>query len=177
MADGDALYRCTAGRAGLTAAVGDAEVRVGGALFAAGAEVGVDAGSLVTNGFLKDVPKCAVQTFYLCSGKVVCRSGGVDTGGKKGFIGVHITDTGDKTLVKKSLSGERGAFAELIDRYRNAVYGLLLNRIGDFDQAEDLAQETFVEERRLSVETRPIGRLQEDFLSVAFSVSINAKGA
>jgi len=58
IADGYALDWCTAGRAGLAAAMGDAEVGVGGAGLTTGAEVGADAGSLVADGFLQDFPDC-----------------------------------------------------------------------------------------------------------------------
>ena len=50
----------------------------------------------------------------------------------------------DAVLVKLSLSGDRSAFGKLVDRYKNLVYGMLLSRIGDFDQAEDLAQDAFI---------------------------------
>jgi RNA polymerase sigma-70 factor (ECF subfamily) len=48
-------------------------------------------------------------------------------------------------LVNRSLSGDQDAFSHLIDRYQNAVYGLLVNRVGDFEEAEDLTQDTFIE--------------------------------
>ena len=51
----------------------------------------------------------------------------------------------DDALVRMCLSGGREAFGELVDRYENMVYGFVLNRNGDFDQAEDLAQDVFVE--------------------------------
>ena len=51
----------------------------------------------------------------------------------------------DVTLVKMSLNSDQSAFGELIDRYKNLVYGLLLSRIRDFDQVEYLAQDTFIE--------------------------------
>ena len=51
----------------------------------------------------------------------------------------------DVELVRMSLSGDRQAFGELVERYKNLVYGSVLNRVGDFDQAEDLAQDVFIE--------------------------------
>jgi len=51
----------------------------------------------------------------------------------------------DAVLVSMTLSGDRQAFGELVDRYRNLVYGFVLNRIGDFDQGEDLVQDVFIE--------------------------------
>ena len=51
----------------------------------------------------------------------------------------------DATLVKHALKGNRNAFGMLVDRYRGLVFGSILNKIRDFDAAEDLAQDTFVE--------------------------------
>ena len=51
MADGDALNRSATDRAELTTkAVGDPKLKVGSAQRAVGAEVGIHAGSLITNG-------------------------------------------------------------------------------------------------------------------------------
>ena len=48
-------------------------------------------------------------------------------------------------LVNRSLSGDQHAFGQLVEAYKNAVYGLLLNRIRDFEEAKDLTQEAFIE--------------------------------
>jgi len=50
----------------------------------------------------------------------------------------------ERDLVQHTLIGDREAYRELIHQYRNAVYGLVISFVGDFDQAEDLAQETFI---------------------------------
>ncbi|MCZ6634078.1 MAG: sigma-70 family RNA polymerase sigma factor [bacterium] len=50
----------------------------------------------------------------------------------------------DLDLVSRTLSGDQGAYRRLVERYRNAVYGLILSYVRDFDQAEDLAQEAFI---------------------------------
>ncbi len=50
----------------------------------------------------------------------------------------------DRDLVQQTLRGDRTAYRRLIERYRNAVYGLVISYVGDFDQAEDLAQEAFI---------------------------------
>jgi RNA polymerase sigma factor (sigma-70 family) len=51
---------------------------------------------------------------------------------------------GDDTLVRQALAGEMHAFTALIDRYKDAVYGVALNLVSDFDAAEDIAQEAFL---------------------------------
>jgi len=51
----------------------------------------------------------------------------------------------DKTLVQQTLSGDKRAFGELVDRYKGVVFGLALNRLKDFEEAKDVAQEAFIE--------------------------------
>ena len=50
----------------------------------------------------------------------------------------------DDVLVARTLDGDRRAFRQLVDRYSNAIYGLAISYVGDFDLAEDLAQEAFI---------------------------------
>ena len=50
----------------------------------------------------------------------------------------------DNTLVTKVLNGDIEAFAELVEKYKNAVFATALSRIKDFDEAEDIAQEAFI---------------------------------
>jgi RNA polymerase sigma-70 factor (ECF subfamily) len=47
-------------------------------------------------------------------------------------------------LVSRCLAGEQRAMAALIDRYKNAVFGLCFRMLGHRQDAEDAAQETFV---------------------------------
>ncbi|MCU9612595.1 sigma-70 family RNA polymerase sigma factor [Caldibacillus lycopersici] len=50
----------------------------------------------------------------------------------------------DDVLVHKSLQGNYDAYAELVHRYSNLVYGLALSRTRDSYISEDIAQEVFV---------------------------------
>lgn len=50
----------------------------------------------------------------------------------------------DANLVRACLGGEVEAFGELVERYRDAVYGLCYARVGDFELARDLAQDSFI---------------------------------
>lgn len=50
----------------------------------------------------------------------------------------------DAELVRQALAGERGAFTELVNRYRNMVCGAAYHYLGNFEDAQDAAQETFV---------------------------------
>jgi RNA polymerase sigma-70 factor (ECF subfamily) len=50
----------------------------------------------------------------------------------------------DSELVRQCKDGDREAFNTLIRRYQHAVYGLCYHFVGDFADAQDLTQETFV---------------------------------
>ena len=50
----------------------------------------------------------------------------------------------EEAIVARVLAGDVEAFAELIDRYKVAVYNLCARMLGDPTEAEDAAQEVFV---------------------------------
>ena len=50
----------------------------------------------------------------------------------------------DKELVAAALKGDESAYGELLERFRRPVFSLIYRMIGDREQAEDLAQESFV---------------------------------
>jgi RNA polymerase sigma-70 factor (ECF subfamily) len=50
----------------------------------------------------------------------------------------------DKELVRRALHGDKDAFGELVRKYQSAVYGLCFHLVGDFTDAQDLAQEAFL---------------------------------
>jgi RNA polymerase sigma-70 factor (ECF subfamily) len=50
----------------------------------------------------------------------------------------------DRELVVRALEGDEFAYGELLERFRRPVFSLIYRMIGDREQAEDLAQESFV---------------------------------
>jgi RNA polymerase sigma factor (sigma-70 family) len=50
----------------------------------------------------------------------------------------------DDVIVKRCLEGDVNAFSLLIERYQNAVYGLCYHKVGNFADAQDLTQESFI---------------------------------
>ncbi len=50
----------------------------------------------------------------------------------------------DTNLVRRSIRGEQDAFEDLVRKYQDAVYGLAFHMTGDFADAQDIAQQTFV---------------------------------
>lgn len=51
----------------------------------------------------------------------------------------------DEELFATAMAGGPESFAPIVDRYRDAVFGVALARLGDFHEAEDAAQEVFIE--------------------------------
>ena len=49
-----------------------------------------------------------------------------------------------KDLVKRCLAGEQAAMVELVERFQGPVFGLCYRMLGQRQDAEDAAQETFV---------------------------------
>ncbi len=50
----------------------------------------------------------------------------------------------DSQLVDSYILGDESALAELIDRYKNKVYGFIFSKVLDKNIAEDIFQDTFV---------------------------------
>ena len=50
----------------------------------------------------------------------------------------------DEMLVKRTLKGDKDAFNQLVAKYQTRVYGLAVNILRNFSDAEDLAQEAFI---------------------------------
>ncbi len=51
----------------------------------------------------------------------------------------------DAELYRAALAGGSEAFAPIVERYADAVFGIALARVGDFHDAQDVAQQVFVE--------------------------------
>lgn len=50
----------------------------------------------------------------------------------------------DRVLIEKTKLGERNAFAELVELYKDKIFNYLYRLTGSREDAEDLAQETFL---------------------------------
>jgi RNA polymerase sigma-70 factor (ECF subfamily) len=57
---------------------------------------------------------------------------------------IHAPSDLDATQMARVRSGDRDAFADLVDRHKDAVVNYLTRLTGNRDRAEDLAQETFL---------------------------------
>ena len=67
-----------------------------------------------------------------------------------------VTQATDGELVILTRDGDKASFGELVRRYQGFIYGLAYHRIGNFADAQDVAQEAFVKAfRRLDQLDRP----------------------
>ena len=55
-----------------------------------------------------------------------------------------ITKMTDIELVQTCLSGDQECFSELVERYKNLVYSVILRKTKDNEEANDLAQDVFL---------------------------------
>jgi RNA polymerase sigma factor (sigma-70 family) len=56
--------------------------------------------------------------------------------------------TADGYIINKCLNGDKAAFGLLVDKYKEGVYALAYSKLGNFHDAEDVAQEVFVKAYR-----------------------------
>ena len=59
-----------------------------------------------------------------------------------------MADFDERELIERCRSGDDLAFGELVDRYKNLVYGLVVRMVPDRVHADDLAQEVFLKVHR-----------------------------
>jgi RNA polymerase sigma factor (sigma-70 family) len=59
----------------------------------------------------------------------------------KGFL---LAKEDDQILIKKALAGSESAFRILLERYKDAVYRIVVKIVRNQDEAQDLVQETFM---------------------------------
>ena len=50
----------------------------------------------------------------------------------------------DKELIEKAKGGDKQAFAELFDSYKDRIFGYIYRYVGDYQSAQDLTVETFL---------------------------------
>lgn len=50
----------------------------------------------------------------------------------------------DEMLAKQTLEGDVSAFEEIVNRYKKSVFAVVYRMIGQYQEAEDISQETFI---------------------------------
>src|SRR5258708_36722353 len=80
---------------------------------------------------------------------------------------MHAAELSDAQLVAASLSGDRDAFGQIVERYQTLVSSLAYCATGNVSRSEDLAQETFVSAWKQLAELREPAKLRPWLCSVA----------
>ena len=80
-----------------------------------------------------------------------------------------MQETKESELVARCKNGELGAFANLVERYCNRIVNLAWHLLGNRDDAEDVAQETFL----LAFERLSDFRGESQFSTWLYRIAIN----
>lgn len=73
----------------------------------------------------------------------------------------------DDTLMQRTASGDEEAFRLLVSRWEQPVYGFLVHMLGAPEEAQDLAQDTFLKVYDQAHRYRPGGRFRSWLLRIA----------
>lgn len=80
-----------------------------------------------------------------------------------------MNQTPDHTLIEHCLAGRREAYGQLVERYQNRLFHSLLHLLGSTEDAQDAAQDAFVQ----AFEKLSSFRGQSQFYSWLFRIAFN----
>ena len=86
-----------------------------------------------------------------------------------------MTGVADKVLVERTLSGERSAFGQLVDRYQKVVFNVGYRVLGNTSDAEDVAQTVFLKVYENLSTYNPRYQFFSWLYRIAVNEAINAK--
>ena len=81
----------------------------------------------------------------------------------------------ERELIERCRSGDDTAFAELVDRYKDLVYGLIYRMVPDRGVADDLSQEVFLKVHRGLPYFRGEARLSTWVFRIVQNVCLQAR--
>jgi RNA polymerase sigma factor (sigma-70 family) len=84
---------------------------------------------------------CYNQEIFYAAGHILLFCGIIIV---RNIAGGFKVRTEDGDLISKYLSGDSDAFGLIIDKYRSGVYAIAYSRLGDFHDAQDVAQDVFI---------------------------------
>jgi RNA polymerase sigma-70 factor, ECF subfamily len=86
-----------------------------------------------------------------------------------------MSDTTDTRLVERILSGDRSAFADLLDEYQTVVYNVALGIVSGKQDAEDVTQTVFLKVYENLATYNPKYRLFSWIYRITINEAINAR--
>ncbi|MCU0625804.1 MAG: sigma-70 family RNA polymerase sigma factor [Gemmatimonadaceae bacterium] len=87
---------------------------------------------------------------------------------------LDLANLPDADLVARALDGREEAYRELIRRYERPVFSLIYRMVRDREQAEDLAQETFIKVLNNIEKYSPEFKFSSWILKIANNLAIDA---
>jgi RNA polymerase sigma-70 factor (ECF subfamily) len=88
----------------------------------------------------------------------------------------RVDSVSERALVERCRSGDETAFQELVDRYKDLVFGLIARTVQDRSRAEDLAQEVFLRVHRGLPYFRGEARLSTWIYRIVANVCVQQQG-
>ena len=88
----------------------------------------------------------------------------------------HPTDPGqdpDTLLMLRVRQGDRDAFTDLVERWKQPVIGFIYRTLPDPDEAEDLAQATFIQLWKTAGRYQPTARFSTFLFTIARNLCLN----
>lgn len=79
----------------------------------------------------------------------------------------------DADLMRRVQRGDREAFAQLVERYKQPIYNFILRTVRDEAEAEDLAQNTFVQVWKSAKRYRVSAKFSTWLYTIARNLSLN----
>src|ERR671913_87575 len=86
-----------------------------------------------------------------------------------------MADSDERELIERCRKGDDTAFGELVDRYKDLVYGLVYRMVSDRTQTDDLAQEVFLKVHRGLPYFRGEARLSTWIYRIVQNVCVQAR--
>jgi len=79
----------------------------------------------------------------------------------------------DATLMLRVKCGDRAAFTDLVERWKHPVIGFVYRTLPDADEAEDLAQATFVQLWKTAARYEPNAKFSTFLFTIARNLCLN----
>jgi RNA polymerase sigma-70 factor (ECF subfamily) len=86
-----------------------------------------------------------------------------------------MADSDERELIERCRKGDDTAFGQLVDRYKDLVYGLVYRLVSDRTQTDDLAQEVFLKVHRGLPYFRGEARLSTWIYRIVQNVCVQAR--
>jgi RNA polymerase sigma-70 factor (ECF subfamily) len=85
-----------------------------------------------------------------------------------------VRERSDETLAVEARNGSQEAFRELVERFERPVFGLIVRIVRRAEEAEDLAQETFLKAHRALARFDPSRKFSSWLFKIAHNTALDA---